>query len=100
MSQKIEFFITTTVRTSYLTDLEISCYIYTVKRISSLSYYKLKQHKQWFDKGCSKPLDWRKQAKFQWSQDPSQINGDNLNSLRRSQQVFQEQKEGISERIH
>jgi lipoate-protein ligase A len=30
----------------------------------SLDYYELKQHKLWFDKGCSKLLDKRKQAKL------------------------------------
>jgi hypothetical protein len=29
----------------------------------SLGYYKLKKHKPWFDKGFSKLLDQRKQAK-------------------------------------
>jgi hypothetical protein len=40
-------------------------------------------HKPWLDKGCSKLLDQRKQAKLQWLQDPSKINGDNLNNIRR-----------------
>jgi hypothetical protein len=43
----------------------------------------LKKHKPRFDKGCSKLVDQRKQAKLQWLQDPSEINGDNLNSVRR-----------------
>jgi hypothetical protein len=47
----------------------------------SLGYYELKQRKPWFDEGCSKLLDQRKQAKVQWLQDPSEINGDNLNSV-------------------
>jgi hypothetical protein len=37
----------------------------------SLGYYELKKHKPWFDKGCSKLLDQRKQAKLQWLQDPN-----------------------------
>jgi hypothetical protein len=37
----------------------------------SLGYYELKQHKAWFDEGCSKLLDQRKQAKLQWLQDPN-----------------------------
>jgi uncharacterized protein YaaR (DUF327 family) len=41
----------------------------------------LKKHKPWFD-GCSKLLDQRKQARLQWLQDPSKINGDNLNNIR------------------
>jgi hypothetical protein len=48
----------------------------------SLSYYELKQHKPWFDEGCSE-LDLKKQAKVQWLQDPSEINGDNLKNVRR-----------------
>jgi hypothetical protein len=34
-------------------------------------------------KKCSKLLDEKKQAKLQWLQDPSEINGDNLNNIRR-----------------
>jgi hypothetical protein len=41
-----------------------------------------KKHKPWFDEGRSKLLDQRKQAKLQWLQDPSEINGDNLNNVR------------------
>jgi hypothetical protein len=48
----------------------------------SLGYYEMKKHKSWFDEGWSKSLDQRKQAKLQWSQDPSEINGDNLNNVR------------------
>jgi hypothetical protein len=48
----------------------------------SLHYYELKQHKPWFDEGCSKLLDQRKQAKLQWLQNTSEINGDNLNNVR------------------
>jgi hypothetical protein len=48
-----------------------------------LSYYELKKHKTWFDEGCSKLLDQRKEAKLQWLQDPGEINGDNLNNVRR-----------------
>jgi hypothetical protein len=36
----------------------------------------------WFDEGRSKLLDQRKQAKLQWLQDSSEINGDNLNNIR------------------
>jgi hypothetical protein len=36
-----------------------------------------------FDEGCSKLLDQRTQAKLHWLQDPSEINGDNLNNVRR-----------------
>jgi hypothetical protein len=48
----------------------------------SLGYFELEKHKSWFDEGYSKLLDRRKQAKLQWLQDPSEINGDNLNNVR------------------
>jgi hypothetical protein len=48
----------------------------------SLGYFELKKHKLLFDEGCSKLLDQRKQAKLQWLQDPSEINGDNLDTVR------------------
>jgi hypothetical protein len=47
----------------------------------SLHYFELK-HKPWFNKGCSKLLDQRNQTEVQWLQDPSEINGDNLNNVR------------------
>ncbi|PNF24539.1 hypothetical protein B7P43_G05394 [Cryptotermes secundus] len=49
----------------------------------SLASYELKKHKPWFDEGCSELLDQRKQAKLQWLQDPSELNVDNLNNIRR-----------------
>jgi hypothetical protein len=48
----------------------------------SLGYFELKNHKPWFDEGCSKLLDQRKEAKLQWLQDPSEMNGNNLNNVR------------------
>jgi hypothetical protein len=42
----------------------------------------LKKHKPWFDYGCSKLVNEMKQAKLQWLQDPSEINGDHLNNVR------------------
>jgi hypothetical protein len=48
----------------------------------NLGYSELKKHKPWFDQACSK-LDQRKQAKLQWLQDPSEINGDNQKIVRR-----------------
>jgi hypothetical protein len=47
----------------------------------SLGYYDLKKHKPWFDEGCSKLLDQRKQVKLQRLQDASEMN-DNLNNVR------------------
>jgi hypothetical protein len=54
----------------------------------SLGYYELRKHKPWFDKECLKLLDQRKQAKFQWLQDPSEINRDNLNNVRHEAQRY------------
>jgi hypothetical protein len=48
----------------------------------SLGYFELKKHKSWFDEGCSKLVDQRNQAKLQWLQVPSEINGDNLSNVR------------------
>jgi hypothetical protein len=49
----------------------------------SLGYFEFKKHKPWFDEGCSRLLDPRKEAKLQWLHDPNEINGDNLNNVRR-----------------
>jgi hypothetical protein len=43
-------------------------------------HYEQKKHKTWFDTECSKLLDRRKQANLPWLWNPSEINGDNLNS--------------------
>jgi hypothetical protein len=43
----------------------------------------LKKHKPWFDEGCSKFSDQRKKDKLQWLQFSKEINGDNLNNIRR-----------------
>jgi hypothetical protein len=53
----------------------------------SLGYFEMK-HKPWFDQKCSKLLDQRKQAELQLLQDPSEINGDNLNNVRREASRF------------
>jgi hypothetical protein len=45
-------------------------------------YKNFSQRESKFEEGCSEPLDQRKQAKLQRLQDPSQINGDNLKSIR------------------
>jgi hypothetical protein len=64
----------------------------------SLGCYEFKKHKTWLDEGCSKLLNARKQAKLQWLQDLSKINGDNLNNIRRESRRYSELKEGVSER--
>jgi hypothetical protein len=47
----------------------------------NLGYHRPKHNKPWFEDGCSKLIDQRKQAKLQWLQNSSQINGDNLQNL-------------------
>jgi hypothetical protein len=77
--------------TAYSVYLQLPCISGENIKISakeSRGYYELKKRKAWFE-GCSKLLHQRKQAKLQWLQDPSEINGDNLNNIR-SQQAFQE----------
>jgi hypothetical protein len=54
----------------------------------SLGYFELKKHKPWFDKGCSTLLDQRKQAKLQWLQDLSEINGDNVYNVRHEASTY------------
>jgi hypothetical protein len=49
----------------------------------SLGHYELEQHKILFDDECLKLIDRRKQAKLQWLQNPSQVNGDNMNNVKR-----------------
>jgi hypothetical protein len=44
----------------------------------NLRYHKLKHNRAWLDNECSKLIHQQKQAKLQWLQNSSQINGDNL----------------------
>ncbi|PNF43440.1 hypothetical protein B7P43_G11554 [Cryptotermes secundus] len=61
----------------------------------SLGYYEPKKHKPWIDEGCSKLLDQRKEAKFQWLQDSSELNGDILNNIiRETSSHFRNKKRG------
>jgi hypothetical protein len=56
----------------------------------SLSYCELKKHKPRFDEAFLKIV-----AKLQWLQDPSEINGDNLNNIRReASRYFRNKKRG------
>jgi hypothetical protein len=68
----------------------------------SLDYFELKKHKQWFEEGCLKLLDRRKQAELQWLQDPSEINGDNMNNIRReaSRHFRNKQREYLKDKIN
>jgi hypothetical protein len=59
----------------------------------NLAHHRLKHNKQWFGDECSKLIYQRKQAKLQWLQNPSQINGDNLQNLRReTNRIFRKKK--------
>jgi hypothetical protein len=49
----------------------------------SLGLFEVKEYKLWFDEGSSKLLYQKKQTNLQWLQDPSEINWDNLNYVRR-----------------
>jgi hypothetical protein len=59
-------------------------------------YFELRKHKPWFDEECSELIDHKKQAELQWLQDPSEINGDNLNNVKREASRYFKKKEGIS----
>jgi hypothetical protein len=55
----------------------------------------LKHHTPWFDENCSKVVDGRKQAELQWLQDPSEMNKDNLISVRQeASRHFRKKKRG------
>jgi hypothetical protein len=66
------------------------------------SYFEMKEHKSWFGEGCSQLLDQRKQAKLHRLQDPSEINGDNLNNVRReaSRCVRNKKREYLKNKIN
>jgi hypothetical protein len=55
-----------------------------------------------FDEGCSKLVYRRKQAKLQWLQDPSEVNEDNLNDVRRedSRHFRNKKREYLEDRIN
>jgi hypothetical protein len=65
----------------------------------SLGHYELQQHKPRFDDECSNLTDRRKLAKLQWMQNLSQVNGDNMDNVRReASRTFRTKKKGISEK--
>jgi hypothetical protein len=67
-----------------------------------ISHCEAKRHKPWFDKECSKLGDRRKQAKLQWLQDPSVVNEDNLNNVRReaSRHFRSKKKEYLKDKVN
>jgi hypothetical protein len=62
----------------------------------------LKKHTPWFDEGCSELLGKSKQAKLQWLQNPSKVNGDNLNNIRHedSRQVRNKKREYLKDKMN
>jgi hypothetical protein len=68
----------------------------------SLGYFQLKKHKPWFDKAYSELLDQRKQDKLQWLHVPREINGDNLNNVRReaSRNFRNKKREYLKDKIN
>jgi hypothetical protein len=91
-----------------LEDMEAEVEINTVRKTTrkninisakeSLRYYELKKRQPWFNEGCSKLLDQKKQTKLQWLQDRSEVNGYNLNNVKSDARRNFRKKEGISER--
>jgi hypothetical protein len=60
----------------------------------SLGYYELRKDKPWFDEGCSKLSDQRREAKLQCLQYPSEIMGDYLcNVGREASRHFRNKRE-------
>jgi hypothetical protein len=74
----------------------------TTSAKDNLGYHRLKHNKAWFDDGCLKLMDQRKQVKLQWLQNISQIKGDNLQNLRReTNRTFRnKKKEYLKDKIN
>jgi hypothetical protein len=68
----------------------------------TLDYNELKKHNALFYERCSELLDQLKQAKLQWLQDPGEINGDNLNNIRRedNEHFRKRRKEYLKDKIN
>jgi CRISPR/Cas system CMR-associated protein Cmr3 (group 5 of RAMP superfamily) len=54
------------------------------------------------NEGCSKLLDQTKEAKLKWLQDPVEINGHNMNNVRRktNRHIRNKKKEYMKEKIN
>jgi hypothetical protein len=65
----------------------------------SIRHFELAQHKPCFDEEFSKLLHQTKQSKLQHLQNPSQVNGDNLNDIRHSRN-FRNKKEYLKDKIN
>jgi hypothetical protein len=62
----------------------------------------MKNHKPWFDEGCTKLLDQKKESNLQWLQDPRKRNGDNLNNVKHkaSSHLKNKRREYLKEKIN
>jgi hypothetical protein len=67
-----------------------------------IGHCEAKRHKPWFDEGCSKLVDRRKQAKLQWLQDPSEVNEDKMRNVRRdaSRRFRNKKREYLKDKIN
>jgi hypothetical protein len=80
-------------------EVEINSTLETIRENIKLSakesYYESKKH-------SSKLLDQGKQAELQWLQDPSEINGVNLNNVRReaSRHIRNKKREYLKDKIN
>jgi hypothetical protein len=61
----------------------------------NIGCHELKKHKPSFDEGSKELLDNRKEAKLQGAQNPSEINDDNLNNIRREARRYCSKKGNI-----
>jgi uncharacterized protein YaaR (DUF327 family) len=96
VESKEQYHVEVSNRFAALEDLEAE-----VEISSAWETIREKKHKTWFDEGCLKVLDQRKRAKLQWLQDPSEINGDNLNNVRcEARRHFRNMKEYLKDNIN
>jgi hypothetical protein len=87
------------LRKSVRSKLQTGLQLWKTSAKKSLGHYELQQHKPRFDDEYSKLIDRRKQAKLQWLQNPSQVNGDNMDNIRcEASRTFRTKKKGISEK--
>jgi hypothetical protein len=81
------------------TEVEINSAWKTIRENIKISakgcvgYFELKKHKPWFNKECAILLDERKRAKFQWLQDPSEVNRNNMSNVSREPSRYFRNKE-------
>jgi hypothetical protein len=77
-------------------------YHIAVSNKESLGHYALRKHKPWFDEGCSKLVDQREQAKSQRVHVPSELNGANVNNVKReaNRQFRNKKREYLKDKIN